>query len=71
MYRAGFSRGGMLPVGGITWCDFYMDFEPFENLNQIFGHTIVDEPSFVYDTNSINLCLDTNLRHYCNKRFSN
>ena len=64
MYRAGFSRGGMLPVGGITWCDFYKDFEPFENLNQIFGHTIVNEPSFVYDTNSINLCLDTNLQHY-------
>lgn len=64
MFRAGFSRGGMLPVGGITWCDFHKDFEPYENLNQIFGHTIVNEPSFVYDHNSINLCLDTNLQHY-------
>ena len=64
LFRAGYSRGGMLHVGGITWCDFYKDFEPYENLNQIFGHTIVNEPSFVYDSNSINLCLDTNLKHY-------
>jgi len=64
LFRAGFSRGGMLPVGGITWCDFHKDFEPYENLNQIFGHTIVKEPSYVYAENSVNLCLDTNLQHY-------
>jgi hypothetical protein len=64
MFRAGYSRGGMLPVGGITWCDFHKDFEPYNNLNQIFGHTIVEKPSYVYAENSINLCLDTNLQHY-------
>lgn len=64
LFRAGFSRGGMLPVGGITWCDFHKDFEPYDNLNQIFGHTTVEEPSYVHGENSVNLCLDTNLQHY-------
>jgi len=64
LFRAGYSRGGMLPVGGITWCDFHKDFEPYDNLNQIFGHTVVEKPSYVYAENSVNLCLDTNLQHY-------
>ena len=64
MYRAGYSRGGMLPVGGITWCDYFEDFEPYSYLNQMFGHTICKEPAIEKTENSVNCCLDTNLKHY-------
>jgi hypothetical protein len=35
----GMSRGGMDPIGGIFWCDYYTEFEPVPGLIQIFGHT--------------------------------
>lgn len=35
----GYARGGFKPCGGIFWCDFNLEFEPIEGLNQIFGHS--------------------------------
>lgn len=36
---AGRARWGIYPVGGITWCDFEREFNPFKGMNQIVGHT--------------------------------
>ncbi|MFA5394955.1 MAG: metallophosphoesterase [Methanogenium sp.] len=43
VYNIGRSRGGVDSVGGIFWCDYFVDFEPIEGLTQIFGHTPVSE----------------------------
>ena len=37
--HAGGARGGALPFGGLTWCDFEREFVPVKGLNQIVGHT--------------------------------
>lgn len=55
----GVSRGGLSNYGSIFWCDFNEDFEPIENLLQIFGHTFVSEPKL----NKNSICLDTRLNH--------
>lgn len=39
IFNAGHSRGGSQKVGGITWCDYEVEFEPIIGINQIFGHT--------------------------------
>ncbi|HOT89801.1 MAG TPA: metallophosphoesterase, partial [Bacteroidales bacterium] len=39
VFSAGYSRGGIHRVGGITWCDFVREFKPFQGINQIVGHT--------------------------------
>jgi hypothetical protein len=39
IFNAGKSRGGVVPVGGITWCDFEREFHPIKGLHQIVGHT--------------------------------
>ena len=43
VYDIGISRGGVSRVGGIFWCDWYVDFTPIEGLIQILGHTPVTE----------------------------
>jgi predicted phosphodiesterase len=43
VYDIGVSRGGVEIVGGIFWCDYFVDFTPIEGLLQIFGHTPVTE----------------------------
>jgi predicted phosphodiesterase len=43
VYDIGISRGGVGRVGGIFWCDWYVDFTPIEGLMQIFGHTPTSE----------------------------
>jgi hypothetical protein len=35
----GMPRGGIDPVGGIYWCDWYSEFEPVPGVSQILGHT--------------------------------
>lgn len=35
----GYARGGHAPVGGSLWCDYWEEFEPIDNLPQVFGHT--------------------------------
>ena len=39
IFNAGYSRGGMQRVGGITWCDFEREFFPIQGINQLLGHT--------------------------------
>jgi len=43
---AGVSRGGYNRHGGITWCDV-REFHPIPNVNQVFGHSIVENPLFI------------------------
>ena len=38
-FHIGRYRGGRHPVGGPLWCDFNMEFQPIQELPQIFGHT--------------------------------
>jgi len=69
----GKARGGWSDYGGITWLDLREEFEPIDNVNQIFGHTICKMPLEIPGKNSSNLCLDTNLNHYAileNEKFS-
>lgn len=68
----GEARGGMEEIGGITWCDFHLEFDPIPWLNQVFGHTnmTVDnfyEPGIIKDVQGsphFSVDLDVNLRHY-------
>jgi len=60
---AGFARGGLQPFGGITWLDWYDEFEPVPYLNQIVGHTQLRYPEEKSIENSKNYCLDTKNNH--------
>jgi hypothetical protein len=42
-HNAGRARWGQERVGGITWCDYNVEFYPFPGLNQIVGHTPQNE----------------------------
>jgi hypothetical protein len=37
--QIGYARGGMQPVGGLRWCDWFREFEPVEGLKQVVGHS--------------------------------
>lgn len=39
LLQAGRCRGGREPIGGVTWLDWYYEFEPIKKINQIVGHT--------------------------------
>lgn len=39
VHWVGRARGGVAPVGGIFWSDFNTEFQPIDELKQIFGHT--------------------------------
>jgi hypothetical protein len=60
---AGFARGGLKVVGGITWLDWYDEFEPVPYLNQIVGHTELRTPEEKSTESSRNYCLDTKNSH--------
>lgn len=57
------SRGGNDPYGGILWQDFD-EFLPTAGVNQIFGHTEGAQPRYQMAYNSVNICIDTRLKHY-------
>jgi hypothetical protein len=66
--RAGWSRGGDLPVGGITWLDYDTEFFPIAGVHQVCGHTPHYVPEFKLIPNkkyctSFNVDLDTSNRH--------
>lgn len=61
--NAGFSRGGMQPVGGIIWLDWNEEFGPIPNINQIVGHTEHRKPEENITVNSKNYDLDTRNHH--------
>lgn len=43
VFNAGHARWGTQKVGGITWCDYLREFNPFKGMNQIVGHTPCDK----------------------------
>jgi len=59
VFRAGYSRGGSTPFGGLTWCD-WGEFTPLDGIRQICGHT----PGLGVRMKGDNICLDTHLNHY-------
>lgn len=60
-FEAGRARYGTARVGGLTWCDATREFQPIENVKQIFGHTPGSEVLFI---NKNNVCIDTMLNFY-------
>lgn len=62
---AGYCRGGSCPVGGITWLDWNVEFQPSENIGrQIVGHTRRMEPECLFeDSKKESWNIDTE-RHY-------
>jgi predicted phosphodiesterase len=56
----GMARGGAVPVGGLTWCDF-SEFEPTKGIRQVMGHTPMKKPTWLAGEN---LFLDTHLNDY-------
>lgn len=60
LFGAGYSRGGSLPYGGITWLD-YGEFEDSPAFKQVFGHT---KGGNIRKTKGGSYCLDTGLAHY-------
>lgn len=61
--NAGYSRGGNQLFGGITWCDFSLDFQPIDNIHQIVGHTPHSHVRGKHTKKSKNHCIDTSLSH--------
>jgi len=58
----GRARGGMgSSVGGLTWCDWNVEFTPVAGLRQIVGHTISHTGLPVMQGK--NWCIDTDLNH--------
>jgi hypothetical protein len=51
---AGFARGGLQVVGGITWLDWHDEFKPVSHLNQIVGHMQLKNPEEKSTENSKN-----------------
>jgi hypothetical protein len=62
-FEAGFARWGTQKVGGITWLDWFKEFQPIPGLNQIVGHSELKIPQSKNTQNSKNYCLDTRSRH--------
>ena len=62
--RAGWARGGIQAVGGVTWLDWNHEFQPIAGVNQIVGHTPGKTVRSRVTTDSKNYCLDTHLNHY-------
>jgi hypothetical protein len=61
--RAGRSRGGSYPVGGILWCDAREFINITPDVYQIFGHTPHTKPKWLFEKTA--LCLDVgNSSHY-------
>lgn len=58
---AGYCRGGMNPVGGITWSDHNQEADPVENIKQIYGHTPINDIDVLEDNGGINICVDSGL----------
>lgn len=66
--RAGWSRGGSDPVGGITWADFDSDKKIVNGIKQIVGHTPHPKPVYNYIPNKRHptatiVGLDTHCHH--------
>lgn len=62
-FEIGKARGGNLTKGGIFWQDWELEFEPINGINQIIGHTPGKFIRYCNYNNSINVCIDTNLKY--------
>jgi len=45
--KAGRARRGDMPVGGITWQDWNLEFRPHPQISQIVGHTPTQNPQIM------------------------
>ena len=45
--KAGRARRGDMPVGGITWLDWNLEFRPHPQISQIVGHTPTQNPQIM------------------------
>lgn len=52
MLMAGKARMGSLPVGGITWQDWNLEFRPHPQISQIVGHTPTRNPQVMNGSGS-------------------
>lgn len=64
VFGAGKARYGCQPAGGLTWLDWRREFQAIRGLNQIVGHTIVNDVKRIVGEQSINYNLDTNNEYY-------
>jgi hypothetical protein len=62
-FEGGFARLGMHKIGGITWLDWFKEFQPIPDLNQIVGHSELLTPEQKSTYNSKNYCIDTKSNH--------
>lgn len=62
LLRAGYSRYGNQPHGGVVWMDV-REYAHIDGLSQVFGHTPCRKPVRLGKTDEPSLCLDTNLMH--------
>jgi hypothetical protein len=58
---AGYCRGGHIPVGGITWNDHNQEADPINGINQIYGHTPINNIDVLKDNGGVNICIDCGL----------
>jgi hypothetical protein len=63
IFNAGRSRGGKHLIGGPLWCH-WDEFEPIDEIHQIFGHTKCRYTRELRTPFSQNYCIDTDLNHY-------
>ncbi|MEK6880200.1 MAG: hypothetical protein AABY22_11350, partial [Nanoarchaeota archaeon] len=64
LFMAGVARWGNQAFGGITWCDWTLEFDPIEGINQIVGHTPANKVRTESGKNTFNYCIDTHLEWY-------
>jgi Calcineurin-like phosphoesterase len=68
LLAAGRARGGSECYGGVIWLDWYDEFVPMGNINQIVGHTYGSAVRYktngTYPVISENICFDTVFRNY-------
>lgn len=58
---AGQGRYGRQYRGGITWLDWFSEFKPIDNFNQVVGHSYYERPQMLLGNNSINWNIDCGL----------
>lgn len=58
---AGFCRGGLNLVGGITWNDHNQEADPVKGITQVYGHTPVNDIDILEDNGGTNIDVDCGL----------
>lgn len=66
-FGIGRARYGTSPIGGPLWLDWFSEFKPIPNINQIVGHTPLPPKTRAvhkFGENSENYCIDNELYAY-------